>query len=638
MLDSPPTQYCHQTPPPPPSIYHPLTVVRKEIRLLEIHPSHGAHDTLVHCTLSTHTLGDTLDYAALSYVWGDAGITRGVVVNGQTVQVTRNLAEALAQLRRAKGVLCLWADALCIDQSNAEEKGLQVQMMGAIYQSARAVLAWLGLPDEGSARGMRAMRELARVAESAGLVKVLVGRVGDVAREDKGELLESICGALLHASCGVGEGDIGRVIALMERAYWKRLWILQEISLAGSVTLICGDDSVSWVDARKALAVVKWLRHLAAQLPRAFQPFSSVLASLYTPYVLEDWRAPPAAGFSAYVRRDARLSLFDLLDQANDGTALQCSDPRDRVYALLGLLDSSYPFSKTVDYSAPYVGIFIRASVSMLKYHGPTVLLFAGLSVQEVQDAEHTLPSWAVDWRCTQRRAQEMWQFVPDTTRDFAMGVSDDGLEIAVLAASAAEVFAVVPCSHDLRHVVQQFHQLRHRLEQQADKPLPARRVETMLWRALIYTAATSALSDEEVSELFDAYLSSPSTAGRSSKESPLHSLGHRQATETPSDRKRTFEDLLWVQTPRVLFITTEGVIGSGPACTQVGDVVHATPGLEVPVLLRADRTCTDYERWKLVGAAFVDSMVTVDRTAEGFFTLDPFWSTDPETKEVVLG
>jgi len=38
----------------------------------------------------------------------------------------------------------LWIDALSIDQSNDSEKGPQVAMMGAIYQLATRVIAWLG--------------------------------------------------------------------------------------------------------------------------------------------------------------------------------------------------------------------------------------------------------------------------------------------------------------------------------------------------------------------------------------------------------------------------------------------------------------------------------------------------------------
>lgn len=622
---------------PLPARYQPLSNTRNEIRLLALLPARDTTDTTVHCTLSTHFLADAPDYAALSYVWGDANLTRTILVDGQTVHVTTNLADALAQLRDF-GVQTLWVDALCIDQTNDEEKSQQVQKMSDIYRRAGTVVAWVGLADGESGRGVAAVKVLAGVAEAVGLVNVLLPGVGGVAKWRKGDYLEGICGLLLDGSCGIGDGDVGRVIALMEREYWRRLWILQEISLAESVTLVCGRDSVLWSDAEKALAVLKWLRHLAFQVPSAFEPVSSELASLYRPYVLGDWRPPPAAIFSAFMGKQAGLSLFDLLNHANDGTALECSDPRDRVYALLGLLDSSYPPSTPVDYSASYAKVFIQASISMLRINGPIVLLFAGLGAQETHDSQCDLPSWAVDWRCTQRRAQEMWQFVPDPTQDFFISWSDDCLSIAVSAASEAEVFAVVPLSHDLRSVAQRFHQLleQNQFGRREGKSVPARRVETMLWHALIYTAGTSALSEQEVSALFDTYISNQSPIDDAASEIPLNPLSHPQAPDHSDTPQRTFKDLLWVQTPRVLFITTEGIIGSGPACTKIGDVLHAIPGLEAPVLLRADDACEDPKRWKLVGAAFVDSMVAMDRAGE-FFTLDAFWSTNPGIREVTI-
>jgi hypothetical protein len=58
--------------------------------------------------------------------------------------VTPNLAEALRGLRDSATPTRLWADAICIDQSNNEEKNQQVRRMGTIYTNARQVVVWLG--------------------------------------------------------------------------------------------------------------------------------------------------------------------------------------------------------------------------------------------------------------------------------------------------------------------------------------------------------------------------------------------------------------------------------------------------------------------------------------------------------------
>jgi hypothetical protein len=43
-----------------------------------------------------------------------------------------------------------WIDAICINQTNIDEKSLQIPMMGDIFSTAMQVIAWLGenTPDE----------------------------------------------------------------------------------------------------------------------------------------------------------------------------------------------------------------------------------------------------------------------------------------------------------------------------------------------------------------------------------------------------------------------------------------------------------------------------------------------------------
>jgi len=68
--------------------------------------------SLIHITLS-HCEDEIIDhYTALPYVW----------VNESPVRVTANLYAALNDLQDETRVLRLWADALCINQKDDEEK------------------------------------------------------------------------------------------------------------------------------------------------------------------------------------------------------------------------------------------------------------------------------------------------------------------------------------------------------------------------------------------------------------------------------------------------------------------------------------------------------------------------------------
>jgi hypothetical protein len=52
----------------------------------------------------------------------------------------------LRYLRKRNFERYLWIDAICINQADADEKGMQFTMMGSIYAQASRVLIWLGPP------------------------------------------------------------------------------------------------------------------------------------------------------------------------------------------------------------------------------------------------------------------------------------------------------------------------------------------------------------------------------------------------------------------------------------------------------------------------------------------------------------
>tara|TARA_R110002003_G_scaffold46_2_gene3734 strand:- start:28497 stop:30377 length:1881 start_codon:yes stop_codon:yes gene_type:complete len=83
-------------------------------------------------------------YEVLSYVWGDASTTEGVVVAGTLFQATKNLADFLRSLRLSGHDRLVWADAICIDQSNEEEKSHQIGLMTEIYRHATDAHVWFG--------------------------------------------------------------------------------------------------------------------------------------------------------------------------------------------------------------------------------------------------------------------------------------------------------------------------------------------------------------------------------------------------------------------------------------------------------------------------------------------------------------
>jgi len=93
----------------------------------------GQLDELVNCSLITCSINDGPVYEALSYAWGDRIRGYPIALNGLPFIVFDNLGQALHQLRDTEHDRTLWIDAICINQSDLEERSSQVQKMQQIY-------------------------------------------------------------------------------------------------------------------------------------------------------------------------------------------------------------------------------------------------------------------------------------------------------------------------------------------------------------------------------------------------------------------------------------------------------------------------------------------------------------------------
>lgn len=122
------------------SIYKPLK--DGEIRLLILLPSQ--HEDKVRCTLRHVLVDANPDFETISYAWGDPTNTTTVELEGRDFMVTHNLYLALKNLRHEDEERVIWADAICINQQDLEERSSQVKQMGDIYAKAKQVIVWLG--------------------------------------------------------------------------------------------------------------------------------------------------------------------------------------------------------------------------------------------------------------------------------------------------------------------------------------------------------------------------------------------------------------------------------------------------------------------------------------------------------------
>ncbi|KAJ8111756.1 hypothetical protein OPT61_g5716 [Boeremia exigua] len=96
------------------------------------------------------SLGEAnLDYAALSYVWGASDPT-----GTSSLEYPATILDSMA-VTKALGLRYLWVDRYCIDQENATEKLVQINLMDRIYEQAQFTIiaatgdTWSGLPGVG---------------------------------------------------------------------------------------------------------------------------------------------------------------------------------------------------------------------------------------------------------------------------------------------------------------------------------------------------------------------------------------------------------------------------------------------------------------------------------------------------------
>jgi Heterokaryon incompatibility protein (HET) len=121
------------------------------IPLFELHP--GRFGEEIKGRLIIVDITDATPYEALSYVWGDPDNTLPITCDGKKLPITVNLSDALRKVRHVDQNRIVWADAICINQKDLQERSLQVRMMDGIYKRAKNVLAWLGPDHDGDAEG-----------------------------------------------------------------------------------------------------------------------------------------------------------------------------------------------------------------------------------------------------------------------------------------------------------------------------------------------------------------------------------------------------------------------------------------------------------------------------------------------------
>ena len=345
---------------------------------------------VIKASIEHHPLESAPPYIALSYTWGSPDEPKRPVFVQENpndpqderfhlIEVSENLFQALRQVTPRDDIVHIWADAICINQADNQEKSWQVKQMWEIYQKARYVYMWLG-------RGV-----------------AITNSLMDMMQSTISEQFEQLSGgnqAVTPDRFRVPDNFymLDEFQKLAENGYWTRAWIRQEISSheADSIVVVYGRCMIHFH--------VLLVFHTAVK--NSAQEIHQIPTILRTPHQEAIMRLASSTAFrtmsdalgSSLGGEKARLVhiLYNWVRKIYLwGDGLQASDPRDLIYSLFWMTnwrdDKPIRPDYTVSAREVYIGVAKR---------WPNLCTWRSDPVSAVTPREDlNLPSWVPDWR-----------------------------------------------------------------------------------------------------------------------------------------------------------------------------------------------------------------------------------------------
>lgn len=439
------------------------------IRLLILFPAQSSSEDIFCELIDSELVARGVQpptYEALSWAWGSDLWTSSIQIrtHGQYFrqQVPQSLSSALRVLRYRAAQRIIWVDAVCINQKSTEERNIQVPLMTAIYSHSFNVCIWLGNSDQYTALAIDFI---------------------------KNEILQ------LHNFDELCESSEAipkwtAMLQLMQRPWFSRRWVVQEIALSRDAVMYCGEYQIRWHDFASAVqlvvdaestsqAVSNSMRHVRQyhHIQNQFEYVNALGASLLVDATRNMFRQ------STDNRLQPVFSIEYLMARMQ---AFEVTEPKDAIYALLALAKDTVPVHSTssdllgkqfsgskervpgeraiikwaeqhssrkrylVDYSQTYVEVCIQFMSFCIRYSEPTQALnilcrpWAPLPREHKTPTDESLalPSWIPS---LSNASFSMFQYPNSVSRmsrssaDYLVGLPDEKLRYS--AAGTTSIF-----------------------------------------------------------------------------------------------------------------------------------------------------------------------------------------------------
>ncbi|KAG8159788.1 hypothetical protein KVR01_010425 [Diaporthe batatas] len=627
--------------------YPPLADDSDHIRILDLFP--GERDDPIRARLEPSSLSNRPSYEAISYAWGSKTDTDAVLIceGGleYSVEIPKSLHGALQQLRHHCDHRSIWADAVCMNQTDDEEKNHQVRLMRKIYQRATVVVIWLGHGDD-----------IPYKVDSLFDIISHIGQHNQIPSPEEREIWTAL----------------GR---LFQRSWFERVWCLQEAVLAPSAKVMLGEHTTFW--ERVGLAA-RTIHYNSSHFPSG-EGLKDGVRNAYLMYWL-----------SHVHERRVVPSVLVLLQLTR---RFMASDCRDKIYGILGIPttdsdpDAGEPFLQP-DYTKTPSEVYIDCASAIIQRTQSLRLLslvqhwnLRGRTADILKriEADATIvnvPSWVPRWHQHSTRIIGPYH---EATNNFDASASlslDPGLKTEVRGSELVTYGARMTAVGSVSRTFDSSMTLPHNAPQVAaeiwagasdhlrasttDPTEALYALSTLLtagqdWYGRIvqdreqhfadfqdFIRTAAVLSHGELAA--DVPPGDQAQGAMSSPQAPPGSRGDDPQPPPPPPpppgrRANALVDALFrprtdiavpaepprpragkasrfqaalriVCTWRRLVVTEDGHVGLGPEAAEPGDVVCILGDSRVPLLLRPDAAGAGGGRFRLVGEAYIQGMM----------------------------
>ena len=397
-----------------PYVYCPLET-SKSIRVFDIDPAERLDEPICG-RIRTTSLNDPCRYQTMSYAWGptyadQSHLTHLIICNGCEMRVTASLHAGLCRIRarlKPHDIFwpTLWADAICIDQTNEDERGHQVGVMADIFTKAKRLIIWLGEAshiDCARAFPLITKRKSAKSRQpqfmseeyAHGEWNVNLTRPSDHPAVFPIHHHSEEQGTRDALSHGMNE-DKTLLELFLNLSWFRRVWAVQEVLLStpGARHVLFGHHRIRF--EMFLLCIKSRLTDDTGSPMRVSSPLMRVMAEAKETDGLYYYGT--MRRLKCFDRSQWYEPLCDIMLNAHFYQRAECTDPRDRIYALLGLSQPSSCI--TADYTMSVRQVYEAVARKYVKNNSfAKVLANSCFRNSDDHQKKCEWPSWVPDWR-----------------------------------------------------------------------------------------------------------------------------------------------------------------------------------------------------------------------------------------------